>query len=584
MKSLRQACLALGLTLSLASAAYAQGRSERAESYLRSFHDLHRFNGAALVVDRGEVLFQGAFGFSELGADAPAQASTRFRIASLTKQFTAALILRLEEEGLLRIAAPVSEYIEEYPTPDGDRITLHHLLTHTSGLPSYTDIPGFMESGATTPLAPGEIIGLTWEEPLRFEPGTDFEYSNSGYVLLGWVAERVTGRTYDEALAEYVLDPLGLVDTGYDHHVAPPAGHASGYTRELMDYEPARPLDPSLPFSAGMLYSTVGDLGRWTSALLGWDSTAGPFRDPTSAERMLTPELDSYGYGVGISVRDLGREREVRVIQHSGGIFGFSSVIRAFPDHHRLIVLLDNTSSDLGPIVEGLTNLLWGDEAVVPKPSIAERIVPIIESAGVEAAIERYRDWRRTRPDQYDYDPGQLMMLAGHYRERDPDIAIALLEAQAEEMPESPFTRYALSELYAASGDTTAAVTHVEAALTYNPGMPQLLARLALLGAEPDPALRLPVVGVEEDELGALVGVYRIDPATTLTVTVEDDALVAHRTDEPPFRLLPQSATTFLLHGSRVQLVFDVEGDNAVRVSILEAGQRLTFPRIAGST
>ncbi len=571
--------LGAALVVGLASAAEAQPRAERAEGYLRSFHDLRLFNGAALIIDGGEVLFEGAFGRSDLADGAANAPRTRFRIASLTKQFTAALILRLEEEGLLRVEDPVGRHIEEYPPENAERITLHHLLTHTSGLPSYTNVPGFMEWEAATPYSPDEIIALTWDVPLSFEPGTDFEYSNSGYVLLGWIAERVTGLSYDEALRTYVLDPLDLPDTGYDHSLSPPEGHAGGHTRNLVAYRPARLIDPSVPYSAGMLYSTVGDLARWATSLF---VEGGLFRDPKTLARMTTPGLESgsYGYGVGVRRRDIERDRGVRVIEHSGGIFGFSSYLRVFPDHGRLIVLLDNTSSDLGPLVEGLTNMLWGAEAVRPRPSIAERLLPIIEAGGVEAAMSRYETWRRTRPEEYDYSPGQILRLAGHFREDGPATAIAILEAYAAGMPELPTIRFALSELHEEAGALDAAADHIRAALTYNPGVPRLLERLSELGAEPDPALRLPIVRLEPGDLSVYVGEYRIDPATTLTIALEDGVLTATRTGEATFRLLPQSPTAFLLHGSAVRFVFEVADGVPGAVSVVEADQRLVFPRI----
>lgn len=579
-KSIWRCGLAAALVAGLASAGEAQPRVDRAESYIRSFHDLRLFNGAALIVDEGEVLFEGAFGQSDFADGAANTSRTRFRIASLTKQFTAALILRLEEEGLLRVEDPVGRYIEEYPPENAERITLHHLLTHTSGLPSHTNVPGFMDWEAATPFSPGEIVALTWEAPLSFEPGTDFEYSNSGYVLLGWIAERVTKLSYDEALRAYVLEPLELRDTGYDHALWPPAGHADGHTRDLVGYRPARLIDPSVPYAAGMLYSTVGDLARWASSLF---VEGGLFRDPETPVRMTTPGLESgsYGYGVGVRTRDIGHDGGVRVIEHSGGIFGFSSYLRVFPDHGRLIVLLDNTSSDLGPLVQGLTNVLWGAEAVRPKPSIAERLLPIVEAGGVEAAMSRYDNWRRTRPEEYDYSPGQILRLAGHFREGEPATAIAILEAYAAGTPELPVIRFALSELHEEAGALEAASAHIREALTYNPGMPRLLERLSELGVEPDPALRLPIVRLDPENLSLFVGEYRIDPATTLTVTLEEGGLVAARTGEAAFQLLPQSPTTFLLHGSAVQFVFEVVDGVAGAVSVVEADQRVTFPRIA---
>ena len=627
MNSLRRkwlaTTLALAVSWALASSVQAQSRADRVRTYLQAFHDLRLFHGAALVIEDGEVLFEGAFGEADVVAGAANTAQTRFRIASLTKQFTAALILRLDEEELLRIDDPVGRYIEEYPPENAERITLHHLLTHTSGLPSYTNLPGFMESRTEIPLSPGEILALTWEKPLSFEPGTDFEYSNSGYVLLGWIAERVTGMSYEEALQSYVLGPLELTDTGYDHHVVPAEGHATGHTRELTGYRSARLIDPSLPHAAGMLYSTVGDLARWATAMFpsgiavavgeppgnDTDDEAGEeiegqtgeeiedetgaasadpsssaggalFRNAATLARMTTPALQSYAYGLVVRSRPIGHDSDVPIIEHSGGIFGFSSQLRVFPDQESLIVLLDNTSSDLGRILEGLTNILWGVEAVLPKPSIAERLLPIVQSGGVEAAMSRYDNWRLTRPDEYDYSPAQLFMLAGHFREEDPATAIAILEAYVKTTPEAAGVRFALSELHEEAGDLESAVAHITAALTYEPGVRALLDRLGELGVEPDPILLLPVVEVDPDQLPPLVGEYRIDPATTLTVTLEEGVLMAGRSGEDAFPLLPQAPTAFLLHGSAVQFVFEIRDGMAAAVSVVESEQRLTFPRI----
>ena len=295
---------------------------------------------------------------------------------------------------------------------------------------------------------------------------------------------------------------------------------------------------------------------------------------------MTTPDLASYAYGLVVRSLDLGQEPDVRVIEHSGGIFGFSSFLRVFPGHERLIVLLDNTSSDLTPLVAGLTHLLWGLEAVPPKPWIAERLLPIIESGGVEAAMSRYENWRRTRPDEYDYSPGQVVMLAGHFRERDPATAVAIIDAYLAIAPETTAARLALAELHEEAGDLEGAAAEVEAALTYEPGVPRLLERLSELGVEPDPLLRLPVVEVEVADLARLAGEYRIDPATTLTVTLEEGVLMAGRTGEAAFPLLPQAPVAFLMRGAPVQLLFEVADGVARAVSVVEAGRRLTFPRL----
>ena len=562
------------------SARGQSNRAERAEAFVRSFADLGRFNGVALVVDGREVILLQAFGLSDFTRNIGNEPTTRFRIASLTKQLTAALVLDLAEDGLVDLDAPIRTYIGEYPSPQGDRVTLHHLLDHTSGIPSYTDLAGFLDDRAETPLSPGEIVALTWEEPLSFEPGTGWSYSNTGYVLLGWIVERVTGQTYASALGERILAPLGLAETGYDRFASPPDGHAAGFTRTLARTTPARPIDPSLPFSAGMLYSTASDLYRWSRGLAGWDRDAFPL-DPATVEKMLTPEF-GYGYGIRVDERSIGRDQSVRTLGHTGGIFGFTSVMRVFPDHGRMIILLDNTSSDLDPIADGLTNLLWGLEAVPPKPSIAERLLPIVRSAGVAPAVERFRDWRVSRPDQYEYGPGELMRLAGVFRdEGDVATAVALLDAEAEAFAGGPMIRFALAELYAELGDTARAIPQLETALAGMPGEPRLIRALLDLGVEPPAALRTAVRPVRPEALMRLVGGYRIDPVTTLEIMLDGEVLLGRRADEDPFPLLPQSETTFLIEGTTTQLVFAVDGDRATAVSILEAGRRVTFPRIA---
>ncbi len=567
----------IGLLFSAAAttASHAQSRNIRAEAYLRSFHDLNRFNGAAIIVDEGRVLFEGGFGFTDIESQLAVEATSRFPIASLTQQFMAALILKLNEQGLLDLHAPIHSIINEYPLPNGERITTHHLLTHTSGLPMVPNIPD-----SASAASPAEILALTWNEALQFEPGTQSTYSNSESVLLAWIVERVTGIPYGEALSLFVFDPVGLSDTGYEHGFTSTGTRVKGYTRQLTEYKPVQDSYSTLPYVDEILFSTVRDFRRWASVISQWEETPSPFLERETLEQLLTSSRESYGYGFQIRHQTIGREENIELIEHMGGIPGFSSFFRFFPKYHRLIVLLDNTASELSPIMEGLTNLLWGAEAKPPKPSIAQRILPIIESAGVAPAIERYRNWRQTRPTEYDYSPNELMLLAEHFQNEDPTVAIEILEAQAEETPEVPLARFALAALYAQQGDTVRAISQVEAALTFSPGAPDLLTKIQELGGEPSPALTFPTISVEKTELKRLTGEYRIDPATFLTVELDDELLLARRSNESGFPLLPQSATTFLLQGSKVQFIFDLVDGQAASVSILEGGQRVSFPRL----
>jgi CubicO group peptidase (beta-lactamase class C family) len=557
----------------------AQTAAEQIEQLLSAYHAQRQFNGAALVAEGGKVLYRGGFGYANMEWEVPNTPNTKFRTGSITKQFTAALMLLLAEDGRVRLDAPVRAYLPEYPQPQGDRITIHHLLAHTSGLPNYTALPEFREEYSRDPMSPEAIVSVTSSLPLEFEPGTRFSYSNSGYVLLGWIIETVTGQSYDRVLQARILEPLGLRDTGYDHEHEVRERGSSGYTRTLEGYENARYLDTSIPHAAGMLYSTVDDLFTWTRALHG----DGLFGDPRSRTRMLTPNLEGYGYGIVIRERPVGEYgRTVKVVEHSGGIFGFTSILRHFPDSGHTIALLDNTSGDLGPILDGITRIIHGEPADQPRRSIAERVFPVIEAAGVEAGLRRYRELKRARPDDYDFTPGQLLMVAQHYLEEgDTATAVILLEANVEEHPELPMPRFAIGEVYANAGDTIRAIESLEGALTRQPGIPQMMSALRDLGVGIDPALRFPVVSQPPDALDRLVGTYRVEPGITLTIKREGSWLMAQKSGEAEFRLLPQSQTLFLLHGSKIQFSFNLAPDGRPKsVTVAESGQQATFPKV----
>lgn len=557
----------------------AQDIAGRLDQLMREYAGQRQFNGAVLVAQAGEVEYRAAFGLANVEWEVPNTPDSRFRIGSITKQFTAAIVLGLVENGILRLDAPVRDYLPGYTAPQGDRITIHHLLTHTSGLPSYTDLPGFVDEHSRVPTSPEEIVALTSSRPLEFEPGTRFRYSNSGYVLLGWIIEEVTGESYDRVLRERLLEPLELHDTGYDHESAVRRRRAFGYTRTLTGYANARDVDTSLPHAAGMMYSTVDDLFRWTRALHAGEV----FRDPESTARMLRPYLAGYGCGVAISERQVGGSgRSVSVVEHRGGVFGFASVLRHIPEDGHTIVLLDNTSGNLEPIVDGITSVLYGEPAPSPRRSIAERILPVIESAGVEAGLQRYRERRRTRPNDYDYGPGQLLQLARHFLEADDTVtAMTLLKANVDEHPELPMPRLALAEILAGAGDTAAAVRTIESALTRRPGLPRLLSALRGLGAELDPALRLPVVDQLRPVLERCVGTYEVEPGVTLAIRLDEGGLTAQKSGDAAYRLLPQTETLFLLHGSRTQFAFNLDASGvAVSVTVAESGQQVTFPRM----
>ncbi len=548
-----------------------QDNAARIDTILQAYHEQRRFNGVALVAENGQVVYHKGWGYANLEWSVPNSRQTKFRIGSLTKQFTAALVLRLVEEGLLRLDAPVRKYLPEYPRPQGDKITIHHLLTHTSGLPSYTNIPKFTEDHSRDPWSPEALVALTSSDSLEFAPGTRFKYSNSGYVLLGWLVEVVTGQTYDRALREFVLEPLGLHDTGYDHEFEVRAENASGYERTLTGYRNARYLDTSVPFAAGMLYSTAQDLLKWSRSLSG-DQL---FQHPGSKARMFTPSYDGYGYGVFIVDRPIGEnEAPVSVIEHSGEIPGFKAVLRHIPTHDHTIILLENTSQSLGEVLQAVTRILYDLPVAKPKKSIAEEMLSIVMAEGVSAGLEHYRSRKETNPDDYELGIDQFFQVARYYLdEPDTATAIRLLVGSVEEFPAAPMPRFALAQVYSGIGDTVNAIAQLESALMWQPGIPPLLVALGDLGAEVDPVLRRPVVQVPPMILDRYMGTYGTEPGSSFTIDRQGPLLVVRGHNGPRHTLLAQSETEFLQRGSKIQYEFEVESGGGIAVTIIQRAQ-----------
>jgi CubicO group peptidase (beta-lactamase class C family) len=233
----------------------------RMEQVVESYVADHQFMGSVLVARHGQVLLSKGYGFADAEWDVKNTPSTKFRLGSVTKQFTAASILLLEERGKLHVDDRVKKYLPDAP-PAWDQITIRHLLTRTSGIPNFTSFPDYrsMETISTTPQ---KLVARFRDKPLDFQPGEKFSYSNSGYVLLGYLIEKISGRSYAKFVQENIFDKLDMHDSGYDSHAALIKHRASGYKPGANGLENADYIDMTIPLSAGALYSTTEDLWRW---------------------------------------------------------------------------------------------------------------------------------------------------------------------------------------------------------------------------------------------------------------------------------------------------------------------------------
>lgn len=295
--------------------------------------------GLSVAVARhGRVILSKGYGLAEVEHDVKATADSMFRMGSITKQFTAAAIVRLVEQGKIGLDDPIAKHVHGYNT-QGREITIRHLLTHTSGIKSYTKVRRIMVDEPEREFSRQEILDMVQNEPLEFEPGTRFEYSNTGYFLLGMVIENVSGKQYCSYLQDEFFAPLGLTRTRCDSNLEIIKGRAQGYTIAGDELVNDRGLATGTSFAAGGLLASAHDLVVWADAL-----AAGKVVSPASYKQMSTPfalaggAVSGYGFGLFIDSLD-GHAR----IQHGGDIFGFNAMLARFPDDDVTVAVMSNS-------------------------------------------------------------------------------------------------------------------------------------------------------------------------------------------------------------------------------------------------
>lgn len=343
----------------LAQAAPPASRAElvtRLDSLARAYLADGPSVGAAVAVVRGrDTLLLRGYGLADREVRRAATVDQRFRIGSLTKQFTAAAIMRLAERGKLSLDDELSRWVPEFPL-QGHRVTLRQLLNHTSGIRNYLESPTWRARWADD-LTPLQVADLVARDTFDFAPGTRWSYSNTGYTLLGLVVERASGRPYAEFVRYELIAPLGLRHTSYCPNRPRGAEWASGYGVRNDRVVPAEYLSMTHPYAAGALCSTVGDFVTWQRAL-----AAGRVVTPASYARMTTPDTLAngerlfYGYGLGV-----GPYQGRRMIMHEGGINGFNTVALHFPDDSLDVVVFSNTEqSGAGRLAQNLVRAVLG--------------------------------------------------------------------------------------------------------------------------------------------------------------------------------------------------------------------------------
>ena len=566
-KALVLAALAV---LAFQGAALAQDKARKIDELVSLYSKYGQFNGSALVAENGKVILKKGYGLANMEWNIPNQPDTKFRLGSITKQFTATLILQLVEQGKIKLDGKLTDYLPDYRKDTGAKITIHNLLSHTSGVPNYTAIPGFFQNISRNPFAVDDFIKKYASGDLDFEPGTKFSYSNSGYFLLGAIVEKVTGKSYEQVLKENILDPLGMKNSGYDHYSTIISKRATGYSKTPRGYENAPYLDMTIPYAAGSLFSTVEDLFLWDQALYG-----DKILSAKSKELMFKPNLSNYGYGFVMAKVTLGPNKmEVPVIQHNGGINGFSTTIVRLVNDKRLIVLLDNAEHGqyLDKIASGIASILYNQPYEDPKQSIAETLFETIGEKDVASAIKQYRELKAgPTAKQYDFAETELNVLGYRLLQmKKVADAIEIFKLNVEAFPQAANAYDSLGEGYMVHGDKDLAIANYRKSLELNPKNTNATAQLALLTNEQKE------VKVDPKLYDSYTGDYEIAPGFIITVTHEDGKLMAQATGQSKLELFPLSETDFSLKVVAAQLTFVKNEQGQVTQLILNQNGRKT--------
>ncbi|MEM9673942.1 MAG: serine hydrolase [Bacteroidota bacterium] len=482
------------------------------DQVFQEFSQQDDFQGAVLVGHQGNILYQQAFVLANREWDIPNTVDTKFNLASISKQFTAALVLQLVEEGKLDLSKTISDYFPEYRQDVGQRVTLHQLLTHQSGIPNYTSLPFVWSDSLYRRYDSRDLIQKFASGDLEFEPGSRYQYNNSGYLILSFIIEEVTGQPFEEVFNKRIARPLGLKHTGVDDREEVLPRRAYAYNKTSAGYQNVYSMYMPNLQGAGNLYGTVADLFRWDQALynnsvLSDNSRELMMRPYTDVNQQWIPPYENrYGFGVGIAKIPMVAKKNLNMVFHSGHIRGFSGFYARFPDEQYVVIILSNTgevsTARMNQISLEVIQVLEESTLASAKPSSttkakrskpassnstqAKRTQPVLAptiserdlekaiysawvQGGASAAIAQYNQLIESFPYDYSDTRKKLSALTKKLnKEGNTESALAIAELNSQVNPHwESFSE--LAAIHQQLGQKENAVQHYQKAISINP-------------------------------------------------------------------------------------------------------------------
>jgi CubicO group peptidase (beta-lactamase class C family) len=567
------------LLLLVSNINFAQTKVEQIEELLSTCEAYGKFNGSVLVSDQGKVLYKKGFGMANMEWDIPNQPNTKHRLGSITKQFTAMLILQLVAEGKLDLKAPITTYLPDYPKTSGDVITIHHLLTHTSGIPNYTAFPKFMEDESRNPYTPEEFLKTFADKALDFTPGDKFSYSNSGYFLLGVLIEKLAGKSYEKMLQDKIFIPLNMKDSGYDNHGDILKNRATGYEKQGVNYINSNYIDMTIPYAAGSMYSTVEDLYKWDQAL--YTTSILPKEYMTLYFKPYIPSGNRhYAYGWVVGYAKIGKSTDsIYTIEHGGGINGFNTNISRTTSNNSLVVLLNNTGrAPLNDMTKAIRGILHGKEYDMPKKSVANSVLAVIEAKGIEAGISHFNSIKDS--ENYSLSENEMNTIGYQLMESDKVAeANKVFQLIIKEFPTSSNAYDSFGESLMKLGKNDLAIKNYRKSVALNPNNQSGIDSLKNLGDDVSDLEK--EVKVSNAILETYIGKYELMPGFILTVTKEGNQLKTQATGQPVIDVFPKSENEFYLKVVNAQLVFNKNDTGAIdSVTLFQGGREVKGKKI----
>jgi CubicO group peptidase (beta-lactamase class C family) len=508
---------------------------------------------AVLVAKKGQVVYHKAFGMANLELDVPLRTDHVFRIGSVTKQFTAAAILQLMEQGKLSLDDEITKFIPDYPT-QGERITVEHLLTHTSGIKSYTGMKEFSPMQRRKDLMPLELVDFFKDQPMEFKPGTQWRYNNSGYILLGYIIEKVAGKPYGEYIAETLFKPLGMTRSYYGAVEPVIKNRVPGYSQADVEgtYANSPYLSMTQPYAAGSLLSTVEDLYIWNKALHGGKVLKPETLRKATAPYKLADGSDShYGYGL-----QTGNLLGSSTIEHSGGIPGFLSFLLYVPGEDICVAILTNCDCNPpGELAARLAALAAGKPL---KPAAIK--LPV-------AALEPY-----VGVYEHPKDGQRVITLE--------DGSLYSMRTGGSKFKLVPFTP---NQFY--FEESFARISFVQEKGTKKVQQAVVSDRTAndhvwVRTDKPLPAARAEIK-VPEAELEKYVGEYQLMPGFNIAITREGQRLFAQATGQDRLELFAEKPARFFMKVVAADIEFYPDGTaKAPRLVLFQGGQEMEGKRV----